>query len=81
MTKKTPPIWAWFNTPAYQRHPLTWIRYRNGRGLVPSHMAKVVQEHNDFCDKRDTFFAQCLAFIGIILPVALVVLILVLTLK
>lgn len=78
---KTPPIWTWFNTPAHQRHPLTWIRYGNGRGLVPSHMAKVIQEHNDFCDKRDAFIAQCLEFIGILLPITLIVLILVLLLK
>jgi hypothetical protein len=57
---QTPPIFQWFNTPSHRRRTLTWIRNGNGKGLVPSHMAKAVQEHNDFCDKRDAFIAATL---------------------
>ena len=81
MTNQTPPIQQWFNKPPNQRPPLTWVRYGNGQGLVPFHMAKAIQEHNAFCDKKAAFAARCLEAIGFILPVALTILALVLALK
>lgn len=78
---QTPPIFRWFNTPSHQRPALTWIRYGNGKGLVPNHMAQVIQQHNEFCDKRDAFIARCLGSLGILLPVALVVLVIFLAVR
>jgi hypothetical protein len=71
---QTPPIFRWFNTPSHRRPTLTWIRYGNGKGLVPSRMAGAIQQHNEFCDKRDAFIAQYLPPISIILLVAIIIL-------
>jgi hypothetical protein len=75
------PIWQWSNASSHQRPSLTWIRYGNGKGLVPNHMAKAIQQHNEFCDKRDAFIARCLEALGILPPIALIALVIFLAVR
>jgi hypothetical protein len=78
---QTPPIFRWFIAPAHQRPALTWIRYGKGKGLAPTHMAKAIQQHNEFCDKRDACIARCLETLGILLPITLVALVIFLAVR